>query len=140
MISNTKLIQVHQDKLGIPGKPIKNIHYTDAIGNNNHTLIQAQIWTRPLHWAKEGPGAMAVVFFNRDETDLEITTTIDELGMINFTVATVVATNVWTDEVFFWDVSNPIIVKVASHGVTFLTLLPWNGDFRSLDHELMLKK
>ena len=140
LISNPKLIHVHQDKLGIPGKPIKNNYY---YGNNNHTkILQSQIWTRPIiHWTGgDRSGAMAVVFFNRDESDLDITTTIDELGMLNSTATIVEATNVWTDEVSFWDVSIPLSVKVASHGVTFLTLMPRNGNFRSVNHKMMLKK
>jgi alpha-galactosidase len=111
LISNSRLIQVHQDPLGLPGHRLKNNY-----GSTHDSVIESQIWTRPL----QGGGA-AVVFFNRSEKQRSITATFDEVGLSSIR-KTAAATNVWTNVVS--NVTSPLTVKVEPHGVSFLTLMP----------------
>ena len=62
LVANPDMIRVHQDALGIPGRPVRNTYYNSTAGNSSHRdgEIQSQLWTRPLE-----NGGMAVVFFNR---------------------------------------------------------------------------
>lgn len=115
LITNPHMIQVHQDSLGAPGRPIRN---TYATHNNSRTdEIKSQLWTRPLQ-----KGGMAVVFFNRAEEKLTMTATLEELGLPEDGVYTI--TNVWSQNVSSVLPSSPLSVPVAPHGVTFLIVMP----------------
>ncbi|CAJ1945953.1 unnamed protein product [Cylindrotheca closterium] len=134
LIANPKMISVHQDLLGIPGRPVKSF-YKDDDGTSKEIII-GQLWVRPLTG-----GAVAVVFFNRQEQPLRMEATWQELGLLSSssnstttaTTATTATTttvvqgmNVWTDEIR-QNISSPMMmVSVPPHAVSFWILTPKN--------------
>ena len=117
LITNPLLIQVHQDELGIPGRPRIN-NYDNSLPQQDVAHMKTQVWARPLR-----RGQVAAVFFNRMHDGANIQATFEEVGLAP-SVARVTVTNVWTHHVQ-QGVSSPLVVtSVVPHGVTFLILTP----------------
>ena len=85
LVMNPRVIAVHQDVLGSPGKPLKNLDVNDTDGS-----IGAQVWGRVLKG-----GGVAAVFFNRGEEARDISATFSELGL-EPGIGGVLATDVWS--------------------------------------------
>mmetsp|Transcript_14709 Transcript_14709/g.22991 ORF Transcript_14709/g.22991 Transcript_14709/m.22991 type:complete len:569 (+) Transcript_14709:154-1860(+) len=145
LIANEQLIAVHQDPLGLPGRRLKNNynHYHNdgndyggmgrppaAAQENGEKTIETQLWGRPLK-----DGSVAVVFFNRAETERTISATFEEIGLSSSLSlsskekqsqlkTTVRTTNVWTG-ISNGGISSPLIARsVPPHGVIFLIVTP----------------
>jgi len=137
LITNRWLVRVHQDPLGIAGKPIKNDYDADdddgdiaTAQKRNKTITQTkkksiennsivtQLWARPM-----SKGQVAVIFFNRSEEPQDMEATFREIG-IQTTNPYVRTINVWTNQVQH-GLTSPIVAKaVEPHGVTFLIVVP----------------
>jgi alpha-galactosidase len=110
LVTNARAIAVHQDAAGMPGRRLKNIM--------KNTTVAAQVWGRPL----EG-GAVAGVFFNRDDIATDITATFAELGLAS-SVTTVTAVDVWSGKVTKGVKSPFAATAVEAHGTAFVALTP----------------
>ena len=112
LVANTRVIGVHQDKAGRPGKRLKNlINQTDG-------SIGAQVWGRSL-----AGGGVAAVFFNRGEKSRDISATFDELEL-GADVKAAVVLDVWTGEVTTGVVSPFTARAVRPHATLFVTFTP----------------
>lgn len=110
LVANPRVIAVHQDKAGRPGKRLKNVI------NETDGSVGAQVWGRPL-----AGGGVAAVFFNRGEQSRDISATFRELGL---DAKEAVAVDVWTGEVTK-GVTSPFTARgVRPHAVLFVTLTP----------------
>lgn len=115
LITNPRMLRVHQDPLGIPGRRMKN-NYRNT--NDRQKVIDTQIWARPLT-----NGAVAAVFLNRAEEKRTFHASFEDVGLLS-SVNTATSTSVWTGEVIH-GLSSPITVSsVPPHGVAFLILTP----------------
>ena len=111
LVTNPRVIAVHQDKAGKPGKRLKNI-----LNSTDGSI--AQVWGRPL-----AGGRVAAVFFNRGEVQQSISATFEELGLAA-TVKRVKAVDVWTG-VVTQAVATPFEARgVPPHAAKFVTLDP----------------
>lgn len=130
LITNARLLEVHQDVAGIPGRRLKNFvadgsggavaaSARGTAGAGAGAVIEAQLWGRPLGQN----GAVAVVFFNRGKAARNISGTFADVGVAAH-VTTVTTVNVWSGKVTKGVASPITAVDVAAHGVAFLTLTP----------------
>jgi alpha-galactosidase len=110
LVMNSRVIAVHQDKLGVPGKPLKNLDVHSADGS-----IGAQVWGRPLMG-----GGVAAVFFNRREVASDISATFAELGL-ETGHGEVRATDVWSGKVRHRVASPFTALAVPPHAAIFVT-------------------
>lgn len=122
LVLNPRVIAVHQDSAGLPGKRLKNFPPTvpllstlnDTTGSES---IGAQVWGRRLVG-----GSVAAVFFNRGETARSISATFSELGL-STAVKKAKAVDVWSGAVTF--VTGTFEAHaVPPHGSVFVTLQP----------------
>lgn len=109
LVANERVVAVHQDAAGIPGRRLAN--FVSAGGQ-----LVAQAWGRPV---KNG---VAVVLLNRGEEAIDITATFAQLGLP--TAVQVRATNVWDGTVQPNVRLNLTARQVEPHGVQFFVLEP----------------
>eukprot|EP00980_Cylindrotheca_fusiformis_P008688 scaffold1863_cov85-Cylindrotheca_fusiformis.AAC.4 len=119
LITNPRLLQVHQDLLGHPGRRLKNNLDSDG-------TVESQIWARPLL-----DGGVAVVLFNRSEQCISMTISLEETG---FVAKTAVVTDVWSNSMF--NATSSLTVTIEPHDVSFLTLTPDHYSTRTTDEVL----
>ena len=148
LVLNPRVIAVHQDKLGSPGKPLKNLGHLNTSSTSTSTSstaiagadtgvdgqqqqqgsgggggIGAQVWGRAL-----AGGGVAAVFFNRGEVARDISATFTELGLpgdddINAAAAVPVvrAVDVWSGKVHGKVESPFTALAVPPHAAVFIT-------------------
>ncbi len=114
LVMNPRVIAVHQDVAGKPGKRLKNLPALDSAAPQS---VGAQVWGRPL-----AGGGVAAVFFNRGEVARDISATFSELGLSAVNQVTVV--DVWSGAVTHGVTKSFEAHAVPPHGSTFVTLQP----------------
>ena len=112
LVNNPRVIAVHQDKAGSPGKRLKNIP------SGQSSAAEAQVWGRAL-----AGGGVAVVLFNRGETVRDITATFTELGWLP-SVKAATAVDVWSGKVTKGVMKEFRARAVAPHAAALVTLTP----------------
>jgi alpha-galactosidase len=102
ILMNKDAIAVDQDSLGIQGKRIRK-------------EADIEVWTKPL-----ANGDAAVALFNRGDSEKQIATSLEEIGL-NEDVEYVVK-DLWTKKE--QPMTDDIIFSVPSHGVALLRIFP----------------
>lgn len=122
LVLNPRVIAVHQDPAGYPGKRLKNFPSISINGTEATTVsespIDAQVWGRLL-----GGGGVAAVFFNRGDVARDITATFHELGL-GADVNQVAVTDVWSGAITRGVTKSFAARAVPPHGSVFVTLQP----------------
>ena len=119
LVTNPRVIAVHQDKLGKPGKRLLNSPNTNETSLSSDGSIGAQVWGRPL-----AGGGVAAAFFNRGESARDISASFGELGLVVRQSETVQSVDVWTGAVTRVASSLFVARAVPAHAVVFVTLTP----------------
>ena len=102
ILTNSEVIAVNQDPLGVQGTPI----------SESTTL---EVWTKPL----AGDDTYAVILFNRTDTEADITVTWESLGL---SATSALVRDLWSHaEVGV--VADEYTASVPSHGVVMVTVV-----------------